>query len=69
MTPYLTFWQRILAKLLWRYERKHGWGAGFDDDIDGAAWLLLDPEHASFSASYGLMRDYLYLRKAGETNE
>lgn len=69
MIPYLTFWQRILAKLLWRYERKHGWGAGFDDDTDGAAWLLLNPDHASLSALYCLMRDYLYLRKAGETDE
>lgn len=69
MIPHLTIWQKILARLLWRYERKHGWGAGFSDDMDGAKWLLLDSDHASMSALYCLMRDYLYLRMAGDNDD
>lgn len=62
MIPKLSIFQRILAWFLFRYERKDGWGAGFDSDYEGGEWLLLNPDHAYISSLYCLMRDYWYVK-------
>lgn len=63
MIPRMTIFQRALAWLLWKLESINGW-CGFDDDMEGAQWVLF--EHPNMSAAVQLMRDYYYVKKAKE---
>lgn len=62
MIPHLTWWQRVIAWLLWKMEAKYGFGGGFDDELEGAKWMFDGHENHSYSMS--LLRDYYYIKNA-----
>lgn len=66
MIPRLSLKQRIFAWLLWKLESKHGWGGGWDDDMEGASWLLLDANHLGLSYSLSVLRNYYYIKASKE---
>ena len=53
MIPYISWWRRILAWLIWHYE-------GYADTGDAGFYIIENPR-ATRTAS--LMRDYWYYRK------
>ena len=57
MIPYLSWWRRIVAWLLWHFE-------GFDKmDLDESAFYVL--EHPDLTHTASLLRDYWYIKRAG----
>ena len=65
MIPIMKWYERLLAWLLMRIEKRHYWGGGFSDDKEGMCWLLQN-DHASISRCFCLMRDYMYVLQARE---
>ena len=65
MIPHMSWWQRIIAWLLWKMEAKHGFGSCFDDEMEGAMWMI-EGGREYLSYSMGLLRDYYYVRKYEE---
>ncbi|MBR2683008.1 MAG: hypothetical protein IKE22_07075 [Atopobiaceae bacterium] len=54
MIPYISWWRRIIAWLLWRFE-------GYES-IDGARFCII--EHPELTRTACLMRDYWYAKNA-----
>lgn len=63
MVPYSPLKERIIAWLLWELEASQGWGGSWDDDMEGAEWMLMNNEHMSFSYSMSLLRNYYYVKQ------
>lgn len=58
MIPYISWWRRIIALLLWHFE-------GYDKmDMDESAFYVL--EHPELTRMASLLRDYWYTKKARE---
>lgn len=54
MTPYMSFWRRIFAWVLWHYEKI--------ENLDDAYFNLI--EHPELSRTVGLLRDYYYIKRS-----
>lgn len=65
MIPHMTWWQRIIAWLLWKMEAKHGFVGGFSDPMEGAAWVF-DGNYEKHLHCVMLLRNYYYIRKHEE---
>lgn len=65
MILHLTWWQRLIAWLLWKLESVWGFGVGFEDEMEGAKWLVIEG-HEKYSHSMALLRNYYYIKKAKE---
>ena len=65
MIPRMKWYERLIAWLLMRIEKRHGWGGGFSDDAEGMRWLLRG-DHAGASMCIELMRNYMYVLQARE---
>lgn len=59
MIPYMSWWKKLVAWALWRWE-------GFDD-TDSASFNVL--EHPELLRVTGLLRDYWYIRHAKEASD
>ena len=56
MTPYITWWRRIIAWLLWHFE-------GYGSMAEARFYII---EHPEVTRASSLMRDYWYARRAKE---
>ena len=59
MIPYITWWKRIIAWLLWHFE-------GYEDMDDAEFYIIENPE---VTRAASLMRDYWYAKRAKEVGE
>lgn len=58
MIPYITWWKRIIAWLLWHFE-------GYKDMDDAEFYIIENPELTRVAS---LMRDYWYAKRAKEVD-
>lgn len=65
MIPHMTWWQRVIAWMLWKLESVWGFGGGFEDEMEGARWMLCNG-HEDYSYSMSLLRSYYYVKKDKE---
>lgn len=65
MIPHMTWWQRIIAWLLWKMEARTGFVGGWDDAMEGAAWTF-DNGYEQHLYCVSLLRSYYHIRKYEE---
>ena len=59
MIPYISWWKRIIAWLIWRFE-------GYENTDDAFFYII---DHPNYTRVASLMRDYWYVRSSREQRD